>query len=222
MAASSPLVYEIADMPRAESSGPCAHPPLAATLLLAVALAAGCREKAEPRPAPVPPEALADFGIDLANAPAPPLDLAAIDGSRFSLTAARGQVVFVNFWATWCPPCRAEMPTMLAMGRELERLHPGKFKMVAVSVDETWNPVNEFFAAPPYMGSTAGMTVALDPDQKATVAYYCAARGGCPDSYKFPESYIVDKAGRLVSYVVGPRNWSIPTARAYLEQLIGM
>jgi hypothetical protein len=71
------------------------------------------------------------------------------------------------------------------------------------------------------MGSVKGLTVALDPDQRTTVAYYCAARGGCPDSYKFPESYIVDKNGRLVAFVVGPRDWSIPTARAFLEALIG-
>jgi hypothetical protein len=113
------------------------------------------------------------------------------------------------------------MPSMLALGRELEAKHPGKFRMVAVSVDEGWDPVREFFAAPPYLGSTAGATVVLDAEQQATMGYYCAARGGCPDSYKFPESYIVDKSGRLISMIIGPREWSVPVARAYLEQLIG-
>jgi len=188
---------------------------------LAALAAAGCKERTVEAPPKVTAEQLAAFGVDAASAPAPPIELAALDGSRFSLGAAKGQVVFVNFWATWCPPCRAEMPTMLALGRELEARHPGKFKMVAVSVDEAWSPVQEFFAAPPYMGSVKGLTVALDPDQRTTVAYYCAARGGCPDSYKFPESYIVDKNGRLVAFVVGPRDWSIPTARAFLEALIG-
>ena len=59
-----------------------------------------------------------------------------------------------------------------------------------------------------------------DPEQIATRAYYCAARGACPDSYKFPETYIVDREGRLVAYIVGPRDWSTPAARQFLERLI--
>lgn len=109
---------------------------------------------------------------------------------------------------------------MMALGKELEARNPGKFRMVAVSVDEKWDPVKAFFAAAPYGGATAPLVVALDRDQATTLAYYCAARGGCPGEYKFPESYIVDRQGKLVSYVVGPRNWSDPRARAYLEDLL--
>lgn len=110
---------------------------------------------------------------------------------------------------------------MMALGKQLEARYPGKFRMVAVSVDEGWDPIKAFFAGPPYGGSAAPLTVALDrPDQATTVAYYCAARGGCPGEYKFPESYIVDRGGRLVAYVVGPRDWSDPRPRAYLEQLL--
>ena len=65
------------------------------------------------------------------------------------------------------------------------------------------------------------LKVALDGGQKGTEAWYCAARGGaCPD-LKFPETYIVDREGRLVSYVVGPRDWSDPAALAFLESLVG-
>ena len=56
--------------------------------------------------------------------------------------------------------------------------------------------------------------------QGTTLAYYCAARGGCPGEYKFPETYIVDRRGKLVAYVVGPRDWSDPRPRAYLETLM--
>ena len=166
--------------------------------------------------------AASEFGIDPApGEQAPAVELTAQDGSHLSLASLRGKVVFVNFWATWCPPCREEMPSMLALGRELEARHPGRFEMLAVSVDDGWGPVRAFLAAPPYGGRTEGMTVALDrPDQATTVAYYCAARGGCPGEYKFPESYIVDRRGRLVAYVVGPRDWSDPRARTYLESLI--
>jgi thiol-disulfide isomerase/thioredoxin len=166
--------------------------------------------------------ALEEFGIDRArdpSAPAPAIDLAALDGSRFSLASARGQVVFVNFWATWCPPCRDEMPSMVRLGKDLEARYPGRFKMVAVTVDEDLAVVREYFGAPPFSGVPPGMVIAHDPDQAVTRAYYCTARGSCPD-LKFPETYIVDKAGRLVAYVVGPRDWDHPGARLFLEALI--
>jgi thiol-disulfide isomerase/thioredoxin len=156
------------------------------------------------------------FGIDAADAPAPPLDLATI-GGRFDLAAAKGQLVFINFWATWCPPCRDELPSMVALGQELSARHPGRFKMVAVSVDEDWETVTNFFRGPP----PPWLTVARDGDrQQVTRSYYCAARGYCPDSYKFPETYIVDGTGRLVAYVVGPRDWSSPAIRRYLGKLL--
>jgi thiol-disulfide isomerase/thioredoxin len=187
--------------------------------LLALALATpGCRRAPPP---PLPTTAV-DFGIDAApGEAAPDLELATMDGARVSLASLRGQVVFVNFWATWCPPCQAEMPSMMALGRDLEARYPGKFKMVAVSVDEGgWPTVKKFFAEPPYRGTSAPLVVCLDADQHVTVTYYCAARGGCPREYKFPESYIVDPSGKLVAYVVGPRDWGDPRARTYLEQLL--
>jgi thiol-disulfide isomerase/thioredoxin len=137
-------------------------------------------------------------------------------GKPLNVADARGQVLFVNFWATWCPPCREEMPSMLQLGRELAATYPGKFRMVAVSVDETWPEVQKFFGGQ----LPQGVDWVLDPEQRATKDYYCAARGGCPDSYKFPETYVVDAAGRLVAFVVGPRDWSDPAARRFLERLI--
>lgn len=156
-----------------------------------------------------------EFRVDSADAPAPPLELDAI-GGRFSLAAAKGQLVFINFWATWCPPCRDELPSMISLGQELSARYPGRFKMVAVSVDDDWETVVNFFRGPP----PAWLTVARDGAQDATRAYYCAARGHCPDSFKFPETYIVDGAGRLVAYVVGPRDWNSPAIRRYLERLL--
>jgi thiol-disulfide isomerase/thioredoxin len=189
-------------------------------VLLAASLAAlagaACR-----RESPLPPEA-ASFGIDAARGEeAPAIELTAQDGSRFSLASLRGQVVFVNFWATWCPPCREEMPTMMALGRELQSKYPNGFKMLAVSLDDGWDPIGSFFRGAPYGGSATPLKVLLDrPDQATTAAYYCAARGGCPGEFKVPESYIIDRKGRLVAYVVGPRDWSDPRARAYIEQLL--
>jgi thiol-disulfide isomerase/thioredoxin len=149
-------------------------------------------------------------------APAPPVLGTTAEGKPFTLAEARGQVVFVNFWATWCPPCREEMPSMLQLGRDLSARHPGKFRMVAVTVDDGWPEVMQFFGG----RLPSGIDVIHDPEQKATRDYFCQARGGCPDSFKFPETYVVDASGKLVSYVVGPRDWNDPAARAFLERLI--
>jgi len=163
----------------------------------------------------------AAFAWTRADVPAPDFTLTALDGSKVKLSDLRGQLVFVNFWATWCPPCRDEMPGMVELGKALSAKYPGKFKMVAVSVDESTNPVHEFFAAPPYGGVAAtGLTVVMDEDQAVSKAYYCKGRGEC-EELKFPETYIVDPTGKLVGYMVGPRDWSKPAARELLERLIG-
>jgi thiol-disulfide isomerase/thioredoxin len=162
------------------------------------------------------------FGIDRASDPrlaAPPIELRGLDGARVSLADARGQVVFVNFWATWCPPCREEMPSMIALGQDLASRYPGQFKMIAVTVDDDLAAVRSYFASPPFLGPPSSIAIAHDADQTVTRSYYAQARGFVPD-IKFPETYIVDKSGRLIAYVVGPRDWSDPAARAFLEALI--
>jgi thiol-disulfide isomerase/thioredoxin len=155
---------------------------------------------------------------------APPLVLPTIDGGRVDLAGLKGQVVFVNFWATWCPPCAKEMPSMVKLGRELTARHPGRFRMVAVSVDESSDLVRSFFKSPAQGGQLpAGVTVALDPEARQVVRpWYCTGRGACAaDDVKFPESYIVDRSGRIAAYVIGDMDWSEPSARVFLEQLIG-
>jgi thiol-disulfide isomerase/thioredoxin len=160
----------------------------------------------------------AAFQVDAVKRPLPaPAFLGSRpDGKPFTVGDAPGQVLFVNFWATWCPPCRDEMPSMVQLGRELTARYPGKFRMVAVSVDEGWPEVQKFFGGQ----LPQGIDVILDPEQRATKEYYCAARGVCPDSYKFPETYVIDASGRLVYYVVGPRDWSDPAASRFLERLL--
>jgi thiol-disulfide isomerase/thioredoxin len=181
------------------------------------------RAPAPPRGPPPPPDVPYN---QLVTAPrpvaAPPIELPTADGKRFSLAAARGQVVLVNFWATWCPPCAKEMPSMVKLGQELVRKHPGKFRMVAVSVDEEPGAVEKFFAAAPYRGLPRDVVVALEPGAgEVTRGYYCRGRGACsPDDVKFPETYIVDREGRIVALVVGDIDWSTPATRQFLEGLI--
>jgi thiol-disulfide isomerase/thioredoxin len=176
-------------------------------------------------PSPPPAERLVLGQLLLSKAPpmAPPLSLPTVDGGRVDLATLRGQVVFVNFWATWCPPCGKEMPSMVKLGQELTARHPGKFRMVAVSVDESADLVKQFFKTQEQGGRLpAGVTIALDREAKQTVSpWYCTGRGACAaDDVKFPESYIVDKAGRIAAYVIGDMDWAEPSARELLERLI--
>jgi len=175
------------------------------------------------QPPPPPPEVPYGQIVTAARpVPAPPVELPTAGGKTFSLAAARGQVVMLNFWATWCPPCAKEMPTMVALGEALAKQYPGKFQMVAVSVDDSADLVKAFFAKPPWGGLPRGVTVAMEPGAgEVTRQYYCQGRGACgPNDVKFPESYFVDREGRIVAFVVGDMDWSKPAARAYLEALI--
>jgi hypothetical protein len=82
--------------------------------------------------------------------------------------------------------------------------------------------VERFFAAAPYRGLPKDVVVALEPGGGVvTRGFYCRGRSACgPGDVKFPETYIVDQQGRIVSFVVGDIDWSDPSARTYLEGLI--
>jgi thiol-disulfide isomerase/thioredoxin len=146
----------------------------------------------------------------------PPVTVQLPDGKPLRLADLQGRVVFLNFWATWCPPCVEEMPSMLELGRAIEDAYPDRFQMVAVSVDDGWPQVQQFFQGklPDHV------TFALDTEQVATRVAYCAGRGECSETIKFPETYILDPNGNVVAYMVGPRDWSGPAARRVIERIV--
>ena len=118
------------------------------------------------------------------------------------LSDFRGQVVVLNFWATWCPPCREEMPSLSRLAQSFD---PGTFEVLAVSVDEGgWPAVDKFLA-----GQKVPFRVALDEGAKMSRAW---------GTSKYPESYLVDGEGRIRLKFVGPRNWMDPNMATLLEQ----
>jgi thiol-disulfide isomerase/thioredoxin len=121
--------------------------------------------------------------------PAPGFRLPSRGGGEVDLSALRGKLVLVNFWATWCPPCREEMPSL---SRLAQRYDPGSFEVVTVSVDDGWAPVEKFLA------KNAPFRVALDQGARISRAY---------GTTKFPESYLVDREGKVRLKFVGPRDW---------------
>lgn len=138
---------------------------------------------------------------ELDGAPAAAFKLPARGGGEIDLSSFRGKPVLVNFWATWCPPCREEMPSLSRLAQAFD---PQSFEVVTVSVDDGWEPVEKFLATPktPYR-------VALDEGAKISRAY---------GTTKFPESYLVDRDGKLRLKFVGPRNWMDPNVATLLQE----
>ena len=135
--------------------------------------------------------------------PAPALSLEDIHGVRHELADFRGSLVLVNFWASWCPPCVHEMPSMQRLA---EAFQGRRFRILAVNVAEGKGRAARFAR---YM--THGATILLDKDSAAFKAWRARV---------FPSSYIVDAEGRLRYRVEGPLEWDSPQIIAVIEGLI--
>ena len=135
--------------------------------------------------------------------PAPALALLDIKGKALDLSELRGQVVVVNFWASWCPPCRAEMPS-------LERL-AGKMiseglRIVGVNIGESRADVEAFLKDVP-----VGFPVLLDNEGRTLKAWNVVA---------FPSTFLVDREGMLRFGVYGGIEWDDPEVVALIQGLV--
>ena len=133
--------------------------------------------------------------------PAPALRLPDSDGKPVDLAGYRGKVVLVNFWATWCPPCRKEFPSL---ARLRKRFKSAEFEVLAVNVGED----------PDMVFSFTGITefpVLFDRDSKAMATW--PVRG-------LPTTFVVDRQGRLALKAVGGREFDDPEIVAIINQLL--
>jgi len=131
--------------------------------------------------------------------------LAGLDGRTISLSSLHGKVVFLNVWATWCAPCREEMPSIETLYEEFSR--DKDFVVLAVSQDTEGRN-----AVAPYMERNGfKFTVLLDPENQVGDAY---------DVSGIPETFIIDRAGRIVAHHIGPYDWANPEMREALRELI--
>ena len=136
--------------------------------------------------------------------PAPNFTLPGLDGKMVSLTDYKGKVVFLNIWATWCPPCVEEMPSMEKLYQELKG---EAFEILAVSIDASGaKDVLPFMKK--YKLSFPALT-----DNRGTIKELYQTTG-------VPESIIIDKDGIIVEKVIGPRDWATPGAIRYFRNLI--
>ena len=137
----------------------------------------------------------------IASGDAPDFELKDADGKTITLRSQRGHPVLLNFWATWCPPCAEEMPSMERLATALEN---SDIRTLAVSVDENWDVVKKFFASGTHLG------VLLDPSRDVPKRY---------TTEKFPETFLIDAQGRVRHYFISTRDWSRPEVIACLESL---
>ena len=136
--------------------------------------------------------------------PAPDFTLPGLDGKKVSLSDYRGKVVFVNIWATWCPPCVEEMPSMQNL---YQKLKSENFEIMAVSIDSQGAKV-----VAPFMKKYK-LTFPALMDSMGTIKRIYKATG-------VPESYIIDKDGILAKKVIGPLDWSQPDILRLFRDLI--
>jgi len=136
--------------------------------------------------------------------PAPNFTFPDLDRNMVSLADYKGKVVLLNIWATWCPPCVDEMPS-------LEKLHQAlkdeKFAILAVSIDESGAE-----AVRPFMNKHKLSFLALTD-----------TAGAIKNLYKItgvPESFVIDKDGRIVEEVIGPRDWAAAGVMRYFRSMI--
>lgn len=123
--------------------------------------------------------------------PAPSFRLPSRAGS-VALDQFRGRVVLINFWATWCPPCLQEMPSLESLKRQMEGR---EFQILAINLDEEgWPAVDQFLQRMP-------LTMTILVDSKNDIA-------GLYGTNYLPESFLIDRKGIIVKTYTGPRDWT--------------
>jgi peroxiredoxin len=134
---------------------------------------------------------------------APDFQLEDAAGNQVSLADLRGKVVLVNFWATWCPPCREEMPSM----EKLYAAMSGEdFVMLAVNIEE-----NGRDTVPAFLEKAPHTFPILYDDQGVVQQLYGV--------YRFPESFVIRKDGVIDDKVIGAIDWAHPETVAYFKAL---
>jgi peroxiredoxin len=133
---------------------------------------------------------------------APEFALADMDGVMHRLSDYRGQVVIVNFWATWCPPCREEMPSMQ---RAWEQIQGEDMVILAIDVGEDEDTIFTFTADYP-----VEFPLLLDLDSRVIQEW--PVRG-------LPTTFIVDPQGRIAYRAIGTRDWEDPALLDTLRKL---
>ncbi len=134
---------------------------------------------------------------------APDFTLKDLNGKTVSLSALRGKVVLLNFFATWCPPCRAEMP---ALNRLYHALKPRGLEVFGVSTDRSSDDIKDFLEA-----HRVDFPILFDADRSASKQYRV---------FSMPTTFLIDKNGLLVEKFYGEYDWTEPETKGKIEKLL--
>jgi len=127
-----------------------------------------------------------------------------LDGGKSALNDFKGKVVLLNFWATWCMPCRKEMPSMQALWQKYSEKD---LLVVAISIDEgAKSQVASFIKR-----LKLGFPILLDPEGKVSDLYKVSG---------LPASYLIDRDGKLISHIVGSEDWASAEAFSLMDTLL--
>ena len=177
-----------------------------AAFVTTAALLLVARDQAKWQPAPAPAAVAGELFPAAEPKPVPELRFADAAGRPRMLSEFRGKAVLLNFWATWCVPCRKELP---ALDRLQARLGGPDFEVVALSIDRKGLPAVQAFYA------ELGLKVlAIYVDESGRAASQVGAVG-------IPTTLLVDARGREIGRAVGPREWDSAAAVAEIERRLG-
>ena len=137
------------------------------------------------------------------NSKAPDFSLKDAHGRSLSLSSLRGKVVLINFWATWCPPCKAEMPSMNRLYNEIRNRG---FEIVAISTDNSLSTVKDFLAR-----NRIDFQVLFDETKSVTRQYHV---------FSMPTTFLIDRNGMIVEKFYGEEDWTDPAIRKKIEKLL--
>ncbi len=142
---------------------------------------------------------------EIMNKPAPQFTLSDMDGREISLSSFNGKVIIINFWATWCPPCKAEMPSLDSLYREFRN---SGLEVIAVSVDRSKDDIKDFLRS-----RSLEFIILHDKELRVSRDYKV---------YAYPTSFIIDRKGILREKFIGEVDWLSEemkrTVKGYLSQ----
>jgi len=147
---------------------------------------------------------VADRAIVKLGEPAPNFQLRDLNGHLIMLSDLRGKVVLLNFWATWCGPCRVEMPAMEQLYRMFQRKD---FEILAVSTDAQGAAITRPFQ----QENRLTFPILHDPDYRVGLTY--GARS-------LPMTFLIDRLGVIRHQVFGARDWEAPEAQQLVQMLM--
>ena len=133
------------------------------------------------------------------------IQLTDINGGAVRLSDFRGKIIFLNFWTTWCPPCRIEMPSMERLYRNLKDKN---FEMIGIDLQEPVSRLKAFV-------KKFKLTFTILLDSNGDVGSLFGIRS-------LPTTFILDHKGRIIGQALGPREWDSSESIAFFEHLMNL